>query len=385
MKKNMNNKGFTLVEILAVVAILGILSGLAIMAYQRYVDVTKKKAYSVMLESTQSAMDEYLMDHPGATSVTFEELYEGDYLERPTDPSDKSEMCRGKVIIRPAEDQEEGALDINEYKVIMCCSNYLYTFKDNGEQASKDQYCKLDPYDYKQITSINVLNVYPNQSYANYFKNWMDAYGKGIIHVTPVFITDFNNNPSAYLGTSGNWKYDEIVFGFSDCNASRDLSAAAARLVDKYLAEGNAAVFGHDTLTANGCSSHVNFNTLAKYVNMELRSKVSYKSSNKVVIQKKGVFTEYPYEIGDIGTELTIPTSHVYGQVANGDVWITFSGASMASDLPANKIYLSTWGNNAFIQTGHSSGKATADEQKILANIIFYMVAKQYIEKDEGW
>ena len=29
------------------------------------------------------------------------------------------------------------------------------------------------------------------------------------------------------------------------------------------------------------------------------------------------------------------------------------------------------------IQTGHSSGQATEDEQKIIANIIFYMKANQ--------
>ena len=91
------------------------------------------------------------------------------------------------------------------------------------------------------------------------------------------------------------------------------------------------------------------------------------------------MFTQYPYKIGNLDTVLNIPRSHVYGQEANGDVWITFTGGDMDSDLPANKIYLSTYGNNAFIQTGHSNGSATSDEQKIIANIIFYMVAKQYI------
>ena len=32
-----------------------------------------------------------------------------------------------------------------------------------------------------------------------------------------------------------------------------------------------------------------------------------------------------------------------------------------------------TYNNIAMIQTGHSNGAATSDEQKILSNLIFYM------------
>ena len=387
-RKKKNQKGFSLVELLAVVAIMGILTGISIMAYQRYVELTRKKAYNVLVSSTQSAMDEYLMDHPGATSVTLEELYEGQYIERPTDPRDKTEICRGKVTVRPAEDLEEGALDSNEYKVSLCCEGYLYTFKDNGEQVSKDQYCKVDPYDYTQINSIKVLNVYATESYKNKVKEWMNEVGKGIIQVTPVYINDFNNNPESYLGTSGNWNYDEVLFGFSDCNNNKDLSPKAATLMDTYLSQGQPAIFGHDTITA-GCSTnnvgssytgHKNFISLAKYLNMEATKDLAWNGKTVLTIQRKGVFTEYPYAIGDIGTKLSISQSHVYGQVAHGDVWITFDGI----DNPAKGIYLSTYGNNAFIQTGHTNGSATSDEKKIIANIIFYMVAKQYIE-DEAW
>ena len=355
--------------------------GIGIQAYDRYTKKARKDAYDTIAKSASLALEEYKMDHPGATEATFQELVEQGYLSSAMDPSDKGSNCSGKVMV--VTDKASGSkLSIDNYTVNVCCANYNYTYKYPEDEKSVDKYCKALPYDITKINDIKVLNVYPkhsNGTVGNQLKGWMDSYGKGIIHVTPVYITDFNNNPESYLGTNGNWKYDEVVFGFVDCNGNQDLSAKAANLVDQYLSNGGAAIFGHDTLTRNGCESHVNFNTLAKYVNLELKSGVAYKTSNKVTIQRKGVFTEYPYQIGDVGTELTIPTSHVYGQVANGDVWITFSGSNMASDLPANKIYLSTYGNNAFIQTGHSNGAATADEQKIIANIIFYMVAKQYV------
>lgn len=56
---------------------------------------------------------------------------------------------------------------------------------------------------------------------------------------------------------------------------------------------------GYDTITTNGCGSHVKFNTLAGFVNLTLNSVVrNYKSSEKVKIQKSEVFTKYLYNIG---------------------------------------------------------------------------------------
>ena len=114
----------------------------------------------------------------------------------------------------------------------------------------------------------------------------------------------------------------------------------------------------------------------------------AYLESTTVKSVRRGVFTQYPWNIEDIansnGGILSIPKSHVYGQVAGGDVWITFTGGTnIEAQTEANKIYLSAYGNNAFIQTGHSNGTASIHEQKIIANIIFYMIAKQYVEEEE--
>ena len=55
-----------------------------------------------------------------------------------------------------------------------------------------------------------------------------------------------------------------------------------------------------------------------------------------------------------------------------------FTGDPRLSNDASRSFYLTTYGNNAFIQTGHTGGQATEDEQEILANIIFYTVAKSY-------
>ncbi len=380
-----NNKGFSLVELLAVIAILGILFGLGLQAYSVYQEKAKKDGYDTMAKSASQAAEEYIMEHPAVTEIDFETLFSSGFLSSLQDPGSRGEECTGKVNVTTTKGSNDVELDENNYTVAVCCTNYNYTYEFPSKEKHIDKYCKAQPYDIEEIKDklkeIKVLNVYPKEA-GNNLKTWMDTYGKGIIKVTPVALSDFNANPESYIGTSGNWNYDEIVFGFWDCYASKDLSAKAAEEMSKYLMNGGAAIFGHDTITANGCGSHVNFNTLAGFVNLTLNSGVrNYKSSDKVKIQKSGVFTKYPYDIEKEGEELRIPTSHVYGQVANGDVWITFSGPNMESDIPANKIYLSTYGNNAFIQTGHSNGKATEQEQQIIANIIFYMVAKQYVEE----
>ena len=84
--------------------------------------------------------------------------------------------------------------------------------------------------------------------------------------------------------------------------------------------------------------------------------------------------------------------------VAKGNVWMEFidterfeadSGWEKEVNfdtLPKTpeynyKYYLTTWNNTAMIQTGHSQGKSTEDERKVLANTLFYL--KQLTHKTE--
>ena len=372
----MNNKGFTMVEILVVIVIISILSTIGVVAVTKYKTKAVDKDYEALKTSIINASDEYIMDHPYETEFTFKDLLEGGYISNLNDPKDKTTEVKGKIKVRKTTNATNGKLSETFYSINYCTIDSFSTYDSESGTTSDDLRCKADPYDLNLVPLIKVLNVYPTTG-ADKLKTWMNSYGQGKITVTPVLLSDFNSNPSSYLGTNGNWKYDEVVFGFWDCNASKDLSASAASLVDTFLNNGGSAIFGHDTLTRNGCGDHSNFNSLADHVGLTLNSGVTWTQSDKVKIARKGIFTTFPHNIGNVGTILTIPASHVYGQVANGEVWITFEGYS---GVDANKVYLSTYGNNAFIQTGHKSGQATPDEQKIIANIIFYMVAKQYAD-----
>ena len=262
-------------------------------------------------------------------------------------------------------------------------SNETYTFTMPGNNYSLQA---MFIYDISSIKNVKVLNIYPDAG--NNLKSWMDSYGKGKITVDQVSISDFNNSPGDYLhqynyydngSMAVDYDYDIVVFGFWDCNAHRDLSTSAQKWIKEYLDFGYGVIFGHDTLTryeGNSCGDHSNFNTLASYVNVSLYDGEGWSGSGTVTIKKTGVFTTYPYAIGNVGTTLSIPATHVFGQTANGDIWATLHGSNDKNDF-----YLTTYKNRAMIQTGHSNGEATADEQKMIANLIFYIYSYNYLNR----
>lgn len=197
------------------------------------------------------------------------------------------------------------------------------------------------------------------------------GYGKGIIEVTPLSIDDFNANPDYYLKSSnGEYKYDVIVFGTWDSNANRDLSDVAYNSTAKFLDSGRGVLLGHDTMRG----WVTNFAKLKDRANMQLSTDSSNPGPNysgiTVNVNRKGLLTNYPWNIGEVGTNLTIPDTHTVTQTANGDIWLKF-GSSPDNDN--NNFYLTSNNNVAMIQTGHSNGSATSDEQKILANTLFYL------------
>lgn len=251
-----------------------------------------------------------------------------------------------------------------------------YQSKDGGKTWQT-----ISLMDYTSVKEIKVLQIYPIENAKGQLKTWMETngYGKGIIKVDSVYIDDFNNNPNAYLSkTNGKWNYDVLFLGTWDSNNSKDLSAASKSLTESYINDGGGCIFGHDTIrwdTYNTAGALPNFTSLAKYVNITQNSYWAEGKSNastSVKIIKKGLFTTYPWNIGEIGTVLKIPAAHSVGQLGNGDIWLEFVNQTAIPEGDKGNFYLTTYNNCAMIQTGHSNGAATEDEQKIIANLIFY-------------
>ena len=226
--------------------------------------------------------------------------------------------------------------------------------------------------DYTLINEVKCLQIYPVTQVSNQLKTWMEtnSYGKGIIKIDSVFLNNFNSNPTTYLKDSnGNYKYDVLFFGTYDQASNYDISASARVEVENFIKSGRGCIFGHDCITWTGnAENNRNYNLLCDYFGVT--KKVGTNSRNtKITIRKKGLFTTYPWYIGEVGTVLTIPEAHNRGQtITKATKWLDFNGSTSNND----NYYLVTYNNCANIMTGHSNGKATADEQKILANLIFY-------------
>ena len=62
--KKLNQKGFTLIEIIGAVTILSIITVLALRAYVSYLDWSRKKAFDNMAKSASTAAEQYIMDNP---------------------------------------------------------------------------------------------------------------------------------------------------------------------------------------------------------------------------------------------------------------------------------------------------------------------------------
>ncbi len=112
-----NNKGFTLVEILGVVTIVGILSTVTLIAYYRYVDKAKQNRYDGLAKSAYRAAQSYAIENPSITSVTLANLVDSDLLENYSDPNSDGN-CEGSIV----------TINNDSYDVKLCCSNYSYIY-----------------------------------------------------------------------------------------------------------------------------------------------------------------------------------------------------------------------------------------------------------------
>lgn len=103
---NMNKKAFTLVELLAVIIILGIIALIAVPTVFKIIDSSKDELYNDQIVQIENAAKRWTVENAyeeKSYKVTINELISGGYLEgtknnKVLDPRDKSEMT-GCVII----------------------------------------------------------------------------------------------------------------------------------------------------------------------------------------------------------------------------------------------------------------------------------------------
>lgn len=255
-----------------------------------------------------------------------------------------------------------------------------YSYRIYAKENNEEEFHSLPA----KSSNIKVLNIYPstldgknNDRKEGYIvKDWIEAYGKDLINVSSISLKNFNANPyGALQDKNGQWQYDVIFFGAWDNNNNQDLDKNALEPIREFSKAGHGILFGHDTLRI----SLPNFKSLSDLVNIKINSSmpifgtldvVNRSKKIKIQVEKTGLLTNYPYELKG---QLEIPVCHSLGQHANGDIWIRFLTSDAKSYNNDCNFYLTTYNNSAMIQTGHSNGNATDDEQKILVNTLLYL------------
>lgn len=105
-----NRKGFTMVELLAVITILGILAGIGVVSIQRANVKARENFYNTQRSTLTNGATSYLADHKngypdyvGQTSnITLKQLQEGKYVGEFTDHSKAPNSCNKdntKVVV----------------------------------------------------------------------------------------------------------------------------------------------------------------------------------------------------------------------------------------------------------------------------------------------
>jgi type IV pilus assembly protein PilA len=74
-----SKKGFTLVEIMIVVVIIGLLAAMAIPAFQKVRTTSQEKAITNNLRQIASAAQQYFLE-TGEESITYQQLVDRDYF-----------------------------------------------------------------------------------------------------------------------------------------------------------------------------------------------------------------------------------------------------------------------------------------------------------------
>lgn len=151
----MKNKGFTMLELLATIIILGILTSLAYMGVSRYLNQARNAAYEDFELNITSGVTNYLIDHSGSIPSEGESLIvdvsklvcEG-YINSLEDPNESTKTCNlGSYAIVTRNKDTGYNMDI-DYEACLKCAGYTSPACSKSitgiKRLTKDANCEVE-------------------------------------------------------------------------------------------------------------------------------------------------------------------------------------------------------------------------------------------------
>lgn len=287
-----------------------------------------------------------------------------------------------------------------------------FEYKVYKRKQGESVFQSISTFDESSSEQLNTLLVYPTKSCSKEdipletftdssgnqktlpksasLEAWMEepnkdnpkGYGKGLIEVDSVSGDEFNLQHATILkNTKGEFVYDSVVFGIWDCHGQDTLSDASYQSLIPFLEDGRGVLLGHDSVYSD--VRRKNYLNIGKnYGNIDMMPAGYNKQfrSSDIEIVREGILTRYPWNLGGVGTKLNVPLTHTSYQKFSGDTWMRWAlppiSGQTQQEYEQTNVFLHSWNNVAMVQSGHSNGEATEDEQKILANTLFYMAQK---------
>ena len=253
-------------------------------------------------------------------------------------------------------------------------------------------------------------------------KTWLLKENISDIQIETVSLSSFNDNPEKYLKkTNGIWSYDAVFYGMWNLLPEYVYpNDSAVEYLRTFINDGGGFMTSHHTIGYKALDRGIN--KLAKEMGVEIFSNQPYTAcpiysgrdssgklyptvsfevlediacdyssywpySSQVQIVKKGLLTEYPFKVGEIGDVISIPTQHGLNIFAKGEVWMKpynatgypsgtlkkLSVSPATGENGTNNFFVHTYSNTAIINSGHSFPNISQAETRIIANTLYYL------------
>ena len=135
----MNKKAFTLVEMLAVVLILGVIMAIATISYSKHLNTSRQKSFEIAENSFHDTLEEAYVDcsanftkndfcnrhnKPKASDkIYLSELINNGYIENIKDPYSTEKNCDINSYIEITGIDSNDGIESYSYNICLMCSN----------------------------------------------------------------------------------------------------------------------------------------------------------------------------------------------------------------------------------------------------------------------